>query len=103
MRSITRPHRRAMHRRDITHQIWCMGLIHRFSRPLGTAGTPQPSPVTGLLIAQDDQILFEHYQYGRTDRDRLISQSMAKSIIAMLVGIAIGHIAGRRERNCSPA
>ena len=36
------------------------------------------NPVTGLLIAKDDQILFEHYQYGRTDRDRLISQSMVK-------------------------
>jgi CubicO group peptidase (beta-lactamase class C family) len=49
------------------------------------------NPVTGLLIAKDDQILFEHYQYGRTDRDRFISQSMAKSITAMLVGIAIGR------------
>jgi CubicO group peptidase (beta-lactamase class C family) len=49
------------------------------------------NPVTGLLIAKDDQILVEHYQYGRTDRDRLISQSMAKSITAMLVGIAIGE------------
>jgi CubicO group peptidase (beta-lactamase class C family) len=49
------------------------------------------NPVTGLLIARDDQILFEHYQYGRTDRDRLMSQSMAKSITAMLVGIAIGQ------------
>jgi CubicO group peptidase (beta-lactamase class C family) len=47
------------------------------------------NPVTGLLIAKDDRILFEHYQYGRTDRDRLISQSMAKSIMAMLIGIAI--------------
>jgi CubicO group peptidase (beta-lactamase class C family) len=45
--------------------------------------------VTGLLIAKDDQILFEHYQYGRTDRDLLISQSMAKSITGLLVGIAI--------------
>jgi CubicO group peptidase (beta-lactamase class C family) len=49
------------------------------------------NPVTGLLIAKDDQILVEHYQYGRTDRDRLISQSMAKSITAMLIGIAIGE------------
>ena len=49
------------------------------------------NPVTGLLIAKDDQILFERYQYGRTDRDRFMSQSMAKSITAMLVGIAIGH------------
>jgi len=49
------------------------------------------NPVTGLLIAKDDEILFEHYQYGRTDRDRFASQSMAKSITAMLVGIAIGQ------------
>jgi CubicO group peptidase (beta-lactamase class C family) len=49
------------------------------------------NPVTGLLIAKDEQILFEHYQYGRTDRDRFASQSMAKSITAMLVGIALGQ------------
>jgi len=49
------------------------------------------SPVTGLLIAKDDQILGEYYQYGRTDHDRLSSQSMAKSITAMLIGIAIGE------------
>jgi CubicO group peptidase (beta-lactamase class C family) len=49
------------------------------------------NPVTGLLIAKDDQIVFEHYQYGRTDRDRFMSQSMAKSITSMLVGIAIGQ------------
>jgi hypothetical protein len=42
-------------------------------------------------IAKDDQILCEHYQYGRTDRDRFLSQSMAKSITAMLIGIAIGE------------
>ena len=47
------------------------------------------NPVTGLLIAKDDQILFEHYQYGRTDRDLLISQSMVKSITGLLIGIAI--------------
>ena len=47
------------------------------------------NPVTGLLIARDDRILVEHYQYGRTDRDRLISQSMAKSITGMLIGLAI--------------
>ena len=46
-------------------------------------------PVTGLLIARGDTILFEHYQYARTDHDRLLSQSMAKTIVAMLVGIAV--------------
>ena len=49
------------------------------------------NPVTGLLIAKDDHILFEHYQYGRTDRDRLISQSMVKSIMGMLIGIAVSE------------
>lgn len=49
------------------------------------------NPVTGLLIARDDRILFEHYQYGRTDRDRLISQSMVKSIMGVLIGIAISE------------
>jgi hypothetical protein len=39
------------------------------------------NPVTGLLIAKDDRILFESYQYGRTDRNRLTSQSMAAASI----------------------
>jgi CubicO group peptidase (beta-lactamase class C family) len=46
-------------------------------------------PATGLLIARGDTILFEHYQYGRTDQDRFLSQSMAKTIVSMLLGIAI--------------
>jgi CubicO group peptidase (beta-lactamase class C family) len=53
------------------------------------AGYLARNPVTGLLLARDDQILFEHYQYGRTDRDRFVSQSMVKSITGLLVGIAI--------------
>ncbi len=48
-------------------------------------------PVTGLLIARDDQILFEGYQYARTDRDRFTSQSIAKTIVAMLAGIAVSE------------
>jgi CubicO group peptidase (beta-lactamase class C family) len=47
------------------------------------------NPVTGLLVAKDDQILFERYQYARTDHDRFVSQSMVKSIIGLLIGIAI--------------
>src|SRR3982751_6872260 len=46
------------------------------------------NPVTGLLIAKDDRILVECYQYGRTDRDRLISHSMATSTTGMLRGVA---------------
>jgi CubicO group peptidase (beta-lactamase class C family) len=46
-------------------------------------------PVTGLLIAKDNTILVERYQYGRTDTDRLTSFSMAKTVIALLIGIAV--------------
>jgi CubicO group peptidase (beta-lactamase class C family) len=47
------------------------------------------NPATGLLIARDDTIFVERYQYGRTDRDRFASWSMAKTVTAMLIGIAI--------------
>lgn len=46
-------------------------------------------PTTGLLIAKDSTILFERYQYGRRDTDRLLSNSMVKTMVAMLVGIAL--------------
>jgi CubicO group peptidase (beta-lactamase class C family) len=49
------------------------------------------NPTTGLLIVKDDTILYEHYQYARTDRDRLLSQSMAKTVTAMLIGIAVSE------------
>jgi CubicO group peptidase (beta-lactamase class C family) len=49
------------------------------------------NPATGLLIVKDDTILYEHYQYSRTDHDRFLSQSMAKTIVAMLVGIAVSE------------
>ena len=51
----------------------------------------ETQPVTGLLIARGDTILFEHYRYARTDKDRLLSNSMAKTITAMLVGIAVSE------------
>ena len=49
------------------------------------------NPTTGLLIAKDDTILFEHYQYARSDQHRFLSQSMAKTITAMLTGIAVSE------------
>ena len=49
------------------------------------------NPATGLLVARDDTILVERYQYARTDRDRFTSWSMAKTVTSMLVGIAIGE------------
>ena len=46
-------------------------------------------PVTGLVVVRDGHILFEHYQYGRTDGDLLLAQSMTKSVTGLLIGTAI--------------
>ena len=43
----------------------------------------------GLLILQGDRILVERYQYNRTAEQRFHSQPMAKTVVAMLVGIAL--------------
>jgi hypothetical protein len=47
------------------------------------------NPVTGLLIARGDTILYEHYRYARKYSDRFMSQSMAKTTVSILIGIAI--------------
>jgi CubicO group peptidase (beta-lactamase class C family) len=46
---------------------------------------------TGLIILKGDTILVERYQYGRTPEHRMASFSMAKTIVAMLVGIALSE------------
>ncbi len=45
--------------------------------------------VTGLLILKDGKIVAERYQYKRMPETRFISFSIAKSITATLVGIAL--------------
>jgi CubicO group peptidase (beta-lactamase class C family) len=49
------------------------------------------TPTTGLLIARGDTIFVERYQYDRHDRHRFTSWSMAKTVTAMLIGIAIAE------------
>src|SRR5829696_3397399 len=65
---------------------------------LPTMSTATRSP--GSSSPKGDTILFEHYQYGRTDRHRFVSQSMAKTVTAMLIGIAVaeGKIASIEDR-----
>src|SRR5258705_9334871 len=41
-------------------------------------------PVTGLLIARADTILFEPYRYAPSDQDRFLSNSMAQPITGRL-------------------
>jgi CubicO group peptidase (beta-lactamase class C family) len=55
---------------------------------------------TGLAIVRGDTILAERYQYERTPAHRMTSMSMAKTVVAMLVGIAVaeGRIASIDDR-----
>ena len=46
---------------------------------------------TGLLVLKDDAILVERYQYDRTPEHRFQSMSMAKTVVAMLIGIALSE------------
>ncbi|WP_417451308.1 serine hydrolase domain-containing protein [Kordiimonas sp.] len=45
--------------------------------------------VTALLVAKDEHIALEQYEYGNTPDTRWMSMSMAKSISTTLVGAAI--------------
>jgi CubicO group peptidase (beta-lactamase class C family) len=46
-------------------------------------------PVTGLLIARGDTVLFEHYREGLTGEARFLTYSVAKTLTGLLVGVAL--------------
>lgn len=45
--------------------------------------------IMGLIVVKDGVVQLERYQYGRTAQDRFVSQSVAKSITALAVGMAL--------------
>ena len=55
--------------------------------------------VTGLLILKGNTIIFEKYQYDRQPEQRFTSMSMAKTVTALLIGIALkeGKIASLED------
>jgi CubicO group peptidase (beta-lactamase class C family) len=56
--------------------------------------------IMGLLIIKDGVIQVEHYQYDRKPTDRFTSQSMAKSVTSLGIGLALaeGKIASLDDR-----
>jgi CubicO group peptidase (beta-lactamase class C family) len=69
------------------------------TRPLKRAGAPS-LPIdaflaaqrnTGLLVMKGDNVLAERYQYDRKPEHLFNSMSMAKTVVAMLVGIALSE------------
>ena len=74
-------------------------VSHGPARPLQRAAQELPgvdawmaaNRNTGLLILKGDSILAERYNYDRKDSDRFQSFSMAKTVVSMLIGIALNE------------
>jgi CubicO group peptidase (beta-lactamase class C family) len=81
------PWRRTPREPDITY----LGAPVLGAGRFGLSDYMDRNPVTGLLVAQDGVIHLERYQYGRSDTQRLTSFSMAKTVIAMMIGIAVAE------------
>ncbi|MFL6826007.1 MAG: serine hydrolase domain-containing protein [Bradyrhizobium sp.] len=47
--------------------------------------------ITGLLLIKNGQVLMERYQYNRNASNRFLSNSMAKSIVSLAVGMALSE------------
>ena len=60
----------------------------------------QRQRVMALLIIKDGRLEVERYQYGRKPEHRFLSNSMAKSITALAIGIAVreGRIESLQDR-----
>ena len=108
---------------SFTHQGEIPGIFHGSVNVLEPAPNPMPLPVAkatpeyrwsigdvrgltvedylarqrimGLIIVKDGTVQLERYQYDRRPADRFTSESMAKSITALAIGIALGE--GRIE------
>jgi CubicO group peptidase (beta-lactamase class C family) len=102
---------------SFTHQAEIKGIYRGEVRTLPPSPSPMPLPkaerepdfrwdaknapgltvgdylarqrIMGLLVVKDGVVQLERYQYERKAGDRFTSQSMAKSITALAVGIAL--------------
>lgn len=58
-------------------------------RRLGVDDYLNRQRVTGLMVIQDGTVVLERYQYGRGPATRFLSASMLKSVVGLLIGIAL--------------
>ena len=58
-------------------------------KPQGLADYLHNQSVTGLLVLKDGKVAYEHYAQGNTAQTLWTSRSVAKSVVSVLVGVAI--------------
>jgi CubicO group peptidase (beta-lactamase class C family) len=46
---------------------------------------------TGFLVLKDQNIVFERYLHGSSASDKLLSASMSKTVLSLLIGIAVAE------------
>ena len=77
--------------------------LHAATRPIPTFGIRAPgeargidleeyytrNQVTGFLVLRGDTVMVERYFHGADRRSRFVSQSVGKSIVSILVGVAV--------------
>lgn len=80
------------------HWVRKFGKVQEF--PLETVKWPSGNnpekwvekfPILSIVVYKDGKIIFEKYQYDRKPTQRYNSQSMAKTLTAMAVGIAVSE------------
>ncbi|MFJ3074947.1 MULTISPECIES: serine hydrolase [Pseudomonas] len=73
---------------DATHKL---SEVHYTvdGKPQGLDDYLRNQSVTGLLVLKDGKVAYEHYAKGNTPQTLWTSRSVAKSVVSVLVGIAI--------------
>jgi CubicO group peptidase (beta-lactamase class C family) len=61
------------------------------SRPLPLNDLESPPGLDGLAVLHDGALIHERYTHGMTPATRHISQSVAKSVLGLLVGVLAGR------------
>jgi CubicO group peptidase (beta-lactamase class C family) len=72
----------ALHPMPVVH-------YHMQGRTYDLAGYLRRQDVTGLLILKDGRIAYEYYGGGNSDKTLWTSRSVAKSVVSILIGMAI--------------
>lgn len=86
----TRPVSRAREARPLPKAAQPAAITYRYRNINYTlAEYLERQRATGLLVLKNGEIVAEYYRYGRQDDARFLSFSMAKSVTALLIGVAL--------------